>query len=86
MAHEQENTHTSDHPYSAPTLNKQDYPYTPDEPAKHGTSSRYDDSNKYHASSKIWSSYISEADRYDRAMVESWKGDMDGILIFVSMD
>jgi hypothetical protein len=35
-------------------------------------------------SSKIWSLYISEAEKHDRALAESWKGDMDGILIFVS--
>lgn len=27
--------------------------------------------------------YISEAEKFDKALVESWKGDMDGILIFV---
>jgi hypothetical protein len=34
-------------------------------------------------SDKIWSVYISEAERYDKMLVESWKQDMDGILIFV---
>jgi hypothetical protein len=29
--------------------------------------------------------YISEAEKYDRALVESWKGDMEGLLIFVSL-
>ncbi|KAF8172619.1 hypothetical protein K438DRAFT_1529418, partial [Mycena galopus ATCC 62051] len=31
---------------------------------------------------KIWSTYIGEAERYDAALVESWKADMEGMLIF----
>lgn len=27
--------------------------------------------------------YLTEAEKHDKALVESWKGDMDGILIFV---
>ncbi|KAJ7641855.1 hypothetical protein FB45DRAFT_1125923, partial [Roridomyces roridus] len=34
------------------------------------------------ACAKIWSIYIGEADRYDAALVESWKADMEGMLIF----
>ncbi|KAJ6546704.1 hypothetical protein DFH09DRAFT_638396, partial [Mycena vulgaris] len=34
------------------------------------------------ASAKFWSVYISEAERYDSALVASWKADMEGILIF----
>ncbi|KAJ7461120.1 hypothetical protein FB451DRAFT_1269013 [Mycena latifolia] len=30
----------------------------------------------------IWSIYVSEAERYDTALVESWKADMEGMLIF----
>ncbi|KAJ6534025.1 hypothetical protein DFH09DRAFT_932443, partial [Mycena vulgaris] len=33
---------------------------------------------------KIGSVYISEAEKYDKALVESWRGDMDGMLIFVN--
>ncbi|KAI0322553.1 hypothetical protein OF83DRAFT_1080139 [Amylostereum chailletii] len=33
-------------------------------------------------SAKIWSIYLSHAEKFDRALVESWKGDMDGILFF----
>ncbi|KAF8186143.1 hypothetical protein K438DRAFT_1536537, partial [Mycena galopus ATCC 62051] len=29
-----------------------------------------------------WSVYISEAERYDSGLVESWKADMEGMLIF----
>ncbi|KAJ7507254.1 hypothetical protein B0H11DRAFT_1970923 [Mycena galericulata] len=34
---------------------------------------------------KIWSVYISEAEKYDKALVESWRGDMDGMLIFAGL-
>ncbi|KAJ7233276.1 hypothetical protein B0H12DRAFT_1058767, partial [Mycena haematopus] len=32
-----------------------------------------------------WSIYISEAEKYDRALVESWKSDMEGLLIFAAL-
>lgn len=35
------------------------------------------------ASGKVWSVYLSEAERVDRALAENWKGDTEGILIFV---
>jgi Family of unknown function (DUF6535) len=41
-------------------------------------SSNYDD-----PSSKIWSVYNSEASVHDKGLLEGWKSDMDGILIFV---
>ncbi|KAJ7710562.1 hypothetical protein B0H17DRAFT_970104, partial [Mycena rosella] len=31
---------------------------------------------------RIWSIYVGEAERYDKALVESWKADMEGMLIF----
>ncbi|KAJ7481923.1 hypothetical protein FB451DRAFT_1085629, partial [Mycena latifolia] len=34
------------------------------------------------AGAKIWSIYISEAEKYDKALVERWRSDMEGILIF----
>ncbi|KAJ6534022.1 hypothetical protein DFH09DRAFT_859617, partial [Mycena vulgaris] len=34
---------------------------------------------------QIWSVYISEAEKYDKALVESWRGDMDGMLIFAGL-
>ncbi|KAJ7657670.1 hypothetical protein DFH06DRAFT_1408597 [Mycena polygramma] len=37
------------------------------------------------AAAKLWAVYVSEADKYDKALVESWKSDMDGLLIFVSV-
>ncbi|KAI0059244.1 hypothetical protein BV25DRAFT_1809502, partial [Artomyces pyxidatus] len=34
------------------------------------------------SSARIWSIYLTHAEKFDKALVESWKGDMDGILIF----
>ena len=34
-------------------------------------------------SSKMWILSITHADKHDSAMVERWKADMDGILIYV---
>lgn len=43
----------------------------------------YTEAENEEACGKLWSIYIDEAERYDTRMVESWKGDMDGMLIFV---
>ncbi|KAJ7878381.1 hypothetical protein B0H14DRAFT_3778521, partial [Mycena olivaceomarginata] len=37
------------------------------------------------SSAKLWSVYISEAERYDKALVESWRSNMDGLLIFAGL-
>ncbi|KAJ7488173.1 hypothetical protein FB451DRAFT_1529290, partial [Mycena latifolia] len=37
------------------------------------------------AGAKLWAVYISEAEKYDRALVEGWKSDMDGLLIFAGL-
>src|SRR5882672_1909428 len=42
--------------------------------------SRYDD-----PSDKLWSVYVAETSQYDKALIESWTSDMDGILIFVGV-
>jgi hypothetical protein len=34
-------------------------------------------------STKMWLLSISQADKYDSAIAEGWKADMDGILIYV---
>ncbi|KAJ7617271.1 hypothetical protein FB45DRAFT_1063767 [Roridomyces roridus] len=34
------------------------------------------------STAKLWSIYVGEAERYDAALVESWKADMQGMLIF----
>lgn len=36
------------------------------------------------SSSKLWSVYLTESECHDKALAESWKNDMDGLLIFVS--
>ncbi|KAJ7602250.1 hypothetical protein DFH06DRAFT_1488835 [Mycena polygramma] len=42
----------------------------------------YSEAESRQASTKLWSIYIGEAERYDKALVESWKSDMEGMLIF----
>ncbi|KAK7059914.1 hypothetical protein R3P38DRAFT_3168370 [Favolaschia claudopus] len=37
------------------------------------------------AGAKIWSVYVAEAEKYDKALVESWKSDMDALLIFAGL-
>ncbi|KAJ7315579.1 hypothetical protein DFH08DRAFT_612627, partial [Mycena albidolilacea] len=32
-----------------------------------------------------WAVYISEAEKYDKSLVESWKSDMEGLLIFAGL-
>ncbi|KAJ7645836.1 hypothetical protein B0H17DRAFT_448595 [Mycena rosella] len=34
---------------------------------------------------QIWSVYISEAEKYDKALVDSWRGNMNGMLIFAGL-
>ncbi|KAF7973124.1 hypothetical protein HWV62_16160 [Athelia sp. TMB] len=38
--------------------------------------------NALAAEDRMWSLYLMEADKLDKARMENWKGDMDGILIF----
>ncbi|KAJ6482793.1 hypothetical protein C8R45DRAFT_307679 [Mycena sanguinolenta] len=37
------------------------------------------------AAAKLWAVYISEAEKYDKALVERWRSDMDGLLIFAGL-
>ncbi|KAF5333805.1 hypothetical protein D9758_015239 [Tetrapyrgos nigripes] len=37
------------------------------------------------ACAKMWSIYIREVERYDKALVEGWKGDMEGMVIFSAL-
>ncbi|KAJ6571267.1 hypothetical protein B0H19DRAFT_1255256 [Mycena capillaripes] len=37
------------------------------------------------AAAKIWAIYAAEAEKYDKALVESWKSDMEGMLIFAGL-
>ncbi|KAF7352093.1 hypothetical protein MVEN_01172100 [Mycena venus] len=34
---------------------------------------------------KLWTVYVSEAEKYDRSLVESWKSDMERLLIFAAL-
>ncbi|KAJ7032282.1 hypothetical protein C8F04DRAFT_1107830 [Mycena alexandri] len=34
---------------------------------------------------KLWAVYVSEAEKYDKSLVESWKSDMEGMLIFAGL-
>ncbi|KAF8262005.1 hypothetical protein EI94DRAFT_741613 [Lactarius quietus] len=36
-------------------------------------------------SGKLWSVYLAESERHDKALAESWKADMDGLLIFAGL-
>lgn len=36
------------------------------------------------ACAKLWKIYVDEAERYDKGLVERWRDDMSGMLIFVS--
>ncbi|KAJ7840146.1 hypothetical protein B0H13DRAFT_2677043 [Mycena leptocephala] len=37
------------------------------------------------AASQLWAVYVSEAEKYDKSLVESWKSDMEGMLIFAGL-
>ncbi|KAF7344936.1 hypothetical protein MVEN_01656200 [Mycena venus] len=37
------------------------------------------------AAAKLWAVYVLEAEKYDKALVESWKSDMEGLLIFAGL-
>lgn len=43
------------------------------------------DENHGDSSDGIWSMYVNEAEKQDTEVIESWKGDTDGILVFVSL-
>jgi Family of unknown function (DUF6535) len=42
-------------------------------------------SSRSDISGKVWSVYLSEAERQDKALAENWKGDTDGIIFFVCL-
>ncbi|KAJ7748402.1 hypothetical protein B0H16DRAFT_1553296 [Mycena metata] len=37
------------------------------------------------AAAKLWQVYVSEAEKYDKGLVESWRSDMEGMLIFAGL-
>ncbi|KAJ7152441.1 hypothetical protein C8R46DRAFT_481021, partial [Mycena filopes] len=44
-----------------------------------------DNPENENAAAKLWAVYVSEADKYDKSLVESWKSDMEGMLIFAGL-
>ena len=42
-----------------------------------------DEGNYGDPSDKIFSVYLAQADKFDKEQSESWKGDTEGILVFV---
>ncbi|KAK7013679.1 hypothetical protein R3P38DRAFT_3206240 [Favolaschia claudopus] len=52
----------------------------------YASSARRGDSDSYDTEgAKLWSVYVSEAEKYDKALVDSWKSDMEGLLIFAGL-
>ncbi|KAJ7162812.1 hypothetical protein C8R46DRAFT_329714, partial [Mycena filopes] len=45
----------------------------------------YSNSETEAAAAKLWTVYVSEAEKYDKSLVESWKSDMEGMLIFAGL-
>ncbi|KAJ7189193.1 hypothetical protein C8R46DRAFT_1056788 [Mycena filopes] len=43
------------------------------------------DSSDDRGAAKLWAVYVSEAEKYDKSLVESWKSDMEGMLIFAGL-
>ncbi|KAJ7153335.1 hypothetical protein C8R46DRAFT_961684, partial [Mycena filopes] len=61
------------------------FPTHPDEKAERESYSGrwgYSEAESRQAAAKLWTIYVGEAERYDNALVESWKANMEGMLIF----
>ncbi|KAJ7936951.1 hypothetical protein B0H13DRAFT_2430956, partial [Mycena leptocephala] len=43
------------------------------------------DASEEAAASKLWAVYVSGAEKYDKSLVESWRSDMQGMLIFAGL-
>ncbi|KAF7318284.1 hypothetical protein HMN09_00337100 [Mycena chlorophos] len=43
------------------------------------------DAAESNGAAKLWSIYVKEAEKYDKSLVESWRSDMDGMLIFAGL-
>ncbi|KAK7038465.1 hypothetical protein R3P38DRAFT_2906124 [Favolaschia claudopus] len=46
---------------------------------------KYADSGDEAAAAKIWAVYAGEAEKYDKGLVQSWKSDMEGMIIFAGL-
>ncbi|TFY60290.1 hypothetical protein EVG20_g7473 [Dentipellis fragilis] len=57
--------------------------------AKHGSSSNENISQRAQdydeRAANLWSVYVQEAESHDRALIETWKDDMEGIIIFAGL-
>ncbi|KAF7323555.1 hypothetical protein MKEN_00575800 [Mycena kentingensis (nom. inval.)] len=45
----------------------------------------FDDESAEAGATKLWAVYVKEAATYDKSLVESWKSDMEGMLIFAGL-
>ncbi|KAH9011982.1 hypothetical protein EDB83DRAFT_2530143 [Lactarius deliciosus] len=50
-----------------------------------GNSDPQRDENHGDPSDGLWAMYLTKAEKQDKEVTESWKGDTDGILVFVSL-
>ncbi|KAJ6572881.1 hypothetical protein DFH09DRAFT_402525 [Mycena vulgaris] len=57
----------------------------PDPPPTHSNNETPDLDGHEAAAGKMWAVYVAEAEKYDRGLVESWKSDMEGMLIFAGL-
>ncbi|KAJ7438769.1 hypothetical protein FB451DRAFT_1107509, partial [Mycena latifolia] len=56
-----------------------------DDPEKGSEKPTLDLDDDEAAGGKMWAVYVAEAEKYDRGLVESWKSDMEGMLIFAGL-
>ncbi|KAJ7877653.1 hypothetical protein B0H13DRAFT_2053518 [Mycena leptocephala] len=56
-----------------------------DSPQKEHSKPQTSDHDDEAAGGKMWAVYVAEAEKYDRALIESWKSDMAGMLIFAGL-
>ncbi|KAJ7147909.1 hypothetical protein C8R43DRAFT_1009865 [Mycena crocata] len=60
----------------------------PQDDIEHGKDPRHikkSDSAEEGESAGLWTVYIAEAEKYDKALVDSWRSDMSGLLIFAGL-
>ncbi|KAJ7912298.1 hypothetical protein B0H13DRAFT_1713229, partial [Mycena leptocephala] len=56
-----------------------------DDAEKRPPKQRRDNPTQEAATAKLWAVYVSEAEKYDKSLVESWKSDMEAMLIFAGL-
>ncbi|KAF7351982.1 hypothetical protein MVEN_01160400 [Mycena venus] len=55
------------------------------DPERTSLSEKAPDTSEEAAASKLWAVYVLGAEKYDKSLVESWKSDMQGMLIFAGL-